>query len=97
MLDTIRGQHLHILGRLPLDLLINRKISFVYLGRGFCLCGLSGVIVDLQYLLFIFSFYSFILYFLFLPNLGKSETFSISDCDSLSVPLETRSTTDLNL
>ena len=35
--------------------------------------------------------------FLFLPNLGKSETFSISDCDSFSASFKTRSTTDLNL
>ena len=59
------GNHLHILGRFPLDLLINGEDLLVYLGRGFCVCGLSGVIVDLQYLLLNFSFYSFILYFYF--------------------------------
>ena len=89
------GNHLHILGRFPLDLLINGEDLLVYLGRGFCVCGLSGVIVDLQYsyffVLFIYSL------FLFLPNLGKSETSSISDCDSFSASFETRSTTDVNL
>ena len=69
---------------------------FVYLGRGFCVCGLSGVIVDLQYLRLIFLFIH-LLIILFLPNLGNSEPFSISDCDSSSASFEARSTTDLNL
>ena len=86
----IRGQPLttlHILGRFPLDLFINGEDFFVYLGRGFCVCGLSGVIVDLECLLIFVRFNHFFHLFLFLPNLEKCKTFSISDCDSFRILL----------
>ena len=90
------GNRVHILGRFPLDLLIDKEDLVVYLGHGFCV--LSGVIVDLQYLLLlIFSFYLCIYLFLFLPNLGKSETFSFLAWTLFPESFETRSTTDLIL